>query len=151
MLLVSAQPAFSATKPDGTSGSSGPDMLGLRIGTTPAEARAIFKSRILVSDDLRQAYREVSATLGYFAQGDIAPLPNGKYLQTITLVDNSWLVALAPVPGHEGIQSIIRIVSYLQGSQPTLDVVEKTLVEKYGPPTGDFDGHHLPIGRPGKN
>jgi len=138
MLLVSVQPAFSATKPDGASDGSGPDILGLRIGTTPDEAREIFKSRILVSDDLRQAYREVSASLEYFAQGDIAPLPNGLYLQHIALGDNSWLVAFEPVPGHERIQSIMRTVSYLQGSQPTLDVFEKTLVEKYGPPTGDF-------------
>jgi hypothetical protein len=138
MLLVSVHPAFSAMKPDSTSDGSSPDMLGLHIGTTPAEARAIFKSRILVSDDLRQAYREVSASLEYFAQGNMAPLPNGTYLQTITLVDKSWLVAFTPVPGHECIQSIMRAVLYPQGSQPTLDVFEKTLVEKYGPPTGDF-------------
>ena len=138
MLLVSVQPTFSDRIPDGTSDGSGPDILGLRIGTTAAEARAIFKSRILVSDNLHQAYREMSATLEYFAQGDYLHLPNGTYLQSITLGDDSWRVAFTPIPGHERIQSIMRTVSYLQGSRPTLDEFEKTLVEKYGPPTGDF-------------
>lgn len=124
------------------SGGTGPDIMGLRIGMTGDEARAIFKSRILVSDDLRQAYRESSATLGFIDGGSLVSVPNGKYLQDMAVRRNPtnswWSVGFEPVPGHERIQSIMWQIAYPRDNYPTFDVFEKTLAEKYGPPTGDF-------------
>jgi hypothetical protein len=128
------------------SGGSGPDVIGLRIGTTPAEARAIFKSRAPVSDSLRKgySYRErISAlSINAPAQGMSGPVPKGKYLNTISVAANldsgsieQLGVAFTPVPGHEGIVSLSRNVSFSAGKKPTYDAFEKTLVEKHGTPT----------------
>ena len=128
----------SGTKSVG-SGGPGPDVIGLRIGSTPAEARAIFKSRVLVSDSLQKSYTEEVATLGFNipGQGVSGSVPNGKYLKSLTVnVTPHWLfVDFAPVPGHEGIVSLKRDVAFPDDKKPTYDAFEKTVVEKYGTPT----------------
>jgi hypothetical protein len=136
-------PASDSGSKSGGSGGLGPDVLGLRIGTTPPEARAIFKSRILVSDSLRKMYQEYSKTLVFEdSPGQHVPLPNGNYLNSLKtggspdgVSMHGLSVAFAPVPGHEGIVSLTRQVVFPEGKKPTVDAFEKTLFEKYGTPT----------------
>src|SRR5439155_24142407 len=64
-------------------GGIGPELLGLRIGMMPADARAIFKSHLLTSESLKKFYQESKMTLG-FTLADSRP-------QTVPNSDFSWL------------------------------------------------------------
>ena len=68
------------------SGGSGPDVLGLRIGMTLAEARAIVKSRFpLTQAYFKETYQEESQTLGFSvtAQQVTGSVPNGTYVNSL--------------------------------------------------------------------
>jgi hypothetical protein len=123
------------------SGSSGPDVNGLRIGMPIAEARATFKSHVLKSDILRKYYKETSKTLATKVPGQHVPVavPNGHYINSFeTRGEQSpytYYVLFAPVPGREEIVSLSRTDYLVPSKKPTFDAFEKTLFEKYGTPT----------------
>jgi hypothetical protein len=139
---ITPEPVENATTTNSGStsarnGGSGPDVVGFRIGMTPDEARAIFKSNILVSDELRKSYKE---------QRMIMPtLPSKKYLNSIRAGRDRDLQArhqlhasFSPVPGHEEIVSVWRGVTFPRDQKPVYNVVMKALVEKYGTPTNSY-------------
>lgn len=139
-----AAPESNSVSNSVDSDSSGPDVTGLRIGMTPDQTRPIIKSRVLISDSLQKSYTEKMAALGFNvpAQGVSGAVPNGKYLNALTVDGGSDVitrhqlaVVFAPVPGHEEIVSVRREVVFPADKKPNYDVFEKTLTEKYGTPT----------------
>jgi len=67
-------------------GGIGPELLGLRIGMMPADARAIFKSHLLTSESLKKSYQESKMTLG-FTLADSRPqtVPNSDFLTSLSV------------------------------------------------------------------
>jgi hypothetical protein len=134
-------------------------VIGLRIGTTPAEARAIFKSHGFGSSTKSanrtiDQYNEDLPTLVFRLPGQPPqPVPTAKYIGWIhgltrdihkgpevrdvygESADHEVSILFGPVPGKEGIISLSRMVSIPASKEPTVDIFEKTLVEKYGTPT----------------
>jgi hypothetical protein len=122
------------------SGGTGPDVLGLRIGMSPEETRAVFKSRGWASDGYREVFGELQFSLsGGYPQA----IPNSKYLALIDglPIDPSnelrLNVEFGPTPAQEGIVLVNRYQGFPPSSKPTLDTFEKALVEKYGTPTDE--------------
>jgi hypothetical protein len=134
--MQASTPQTSPKPPDNVGANTngvGPDVLGLRIGTTPEAARTIFKSRILVSDNYKKNYRELFTMLTYNIPAQGVSGPVGEYLSRLQVPD--LYVLFTPLPKHEGIVSIRRLVDFPDGKKPTYDSFEKTLAEKYGTPT----------------
>jgi hypothetical protein len=126
------------------SGGLGPDVLGLRIGMSPAEVRAIFKSRILVSEELRKQFAEIFNPLTFNAEAQglrSEPVPNGKYLSMLGTSGRhehsaqEFRATFGPVPEQERLIYFYRSVILGNDNAPTFNIMEKTLVEKYGTPT----------------
>jgi hypothetical protein len=118
---------------------SGPDVLGLRIGMTPAEARPIIKSRVLVSANLQKNYIEGKSTLSFVRPSSVSlqPVPNGEFLgqlyvrgRTDENEQKELQVILGPVPSHEEIVGVYRSEEFLPSKRPTFDAFEKALLEK---------------------
>ena len=135
------------------SGWSGPDVIGLRIGMTPDQAREKFKSHGFGSSTKSpkrpfDSYTEGSNRLAFVLPGQ-APqsVPNTKYVAQISGVINDikypatenagelLTIFFGPVPGQEGIVLLNRTEYIPASKKPTVDVFAKSLVEKYGPPT----------------
>jgi len=135
------------------SGGSGPDVLGLRIGMAPDQAREMFKSHgfeATIRSPNRPVgnYVEGSNTLAVSLPGQAPqPVPNTNYVDRISgaisdmkhpTTENSAVmltVFFGPVPGQEGIVSL-NLSEYIPASKkPTVVAFAKTLVEKYGTPT----------------
>ena len=148
-LVGNAPTSKSGAKPVGD-GGSGPDVVGLRIGMTPDEARAIFKSRISVTEELR--LNENKATLAFLLPGSLSQaVPNSDFIAIMWVqgkgkdgLMRSVRVNLAPVPGHEEIVSVYRMEPIEASKKITFDAFEKLLIEKYGgPPTYTPPGNTL--------
>jgi hypothetical protein len=146
LLLSPFQPAFGATSESESKsvGSGGPDVLGLRIGMTLAEARAIFKSRILVPDKYRKGYTETPSSLMIRLPNGLSGglVPSGNYIDRIEAgwqgdgySLHNFVVHFTPVPGHQEIVSLARLEELKSSTKPTFDAFEKTLLGKYGTPT----------------
>ena len=135
------------------SGGAGPDVLGLRIGMAPDQAREMFKSHGFESttkspDRPVGNYVEGSSTLAFSLPGQAPqPVPNTSYVARISgaisdmkkpATESSVVmltVYFGPVPGQEGIVSL-NLSEYIPASKkPTVVAFAKTLVEKYGSPT----------------
>jgi hypothetical protein len=119
-----------------------PDIQGLRIGSTPEATRAMFKSRVLTSNTLRNSYREESAQLSFVVPGRGAEtVPNSKFLAKMSvsgsLTDSprAFVAVFGPEPGREGVIAISRQELPENANRPTLAVLEKAIRDKYGPPT----------------
>lgn len=133
------------------SGGIGPDVLGLRIGMSPAEARAIYNARFLVSDSMRRQNHENSKTLAFRLPGtDLRPVPDGTYFSRFGFdgrggdgTAQTFYVYFTAVPRSEQVVWILRRASFQATKQPTFGTFEKALLEKYGPPT------YSPKGYPG--
>lgn len=135
------------------SGWSGPDVIGLRIGMTPDQAREKFKSHGFGSSTKSpkkpfDSYTEGSNRLAFVLPGQAPqPVPNTKYVAQISGVINDikypatenagelLTIFFGPVPGQEGIVLLNRTEYIPASKKPTVDVFAKSLVEKYGPPT----------------
>lgn len=135
------------------SGGSGPDVLGLRIGMAPDQAREMFKSHGFRTSTKSlnrpfDSYTEGSNTLAFSLPGQAPqPVPNTNYVARISgaiseikypATENSGgilTVLFGPVPGQEGVVSINRTVYIPASKKPTVVAFAKTLVEKYGTPT----------------
>ena len=135
------------------SGGSGPDVIGLRIGMAPAQAREMFKSHGFGSSTKSlnrpvDSYAEGSNTLAFSLPGQAPhPVPHTNYVARISGAINNikypatessgglLTVFFGPVPGQEGIVMLNR-TEYIPASKKlTVDAFAKTLVEKYGTPT----------------
>ena len=135
------------------SGGSGPDVIGLRIGMAPAQAREMFKSHGFGSSTKSpnrpvDSYAEGSNTLAFSPPGQAPhPVPHTNYVARISGAINNikypatessgglLTVFFGPVPGQEGIVMLNR-TEYIPASKKlTVDAFAKTLVEKYGTPT----------------
>jgi len=142
----------SVSKSVGSIGS-GPDVLGLRIGMAPDQAREMFKSHGFRSSTKSpnrpvENYAEGLNTLAFSLPGQAPkPVPNTSYVARISgaisdiktpATENAVVMLTAffgPVPGQEGIVSL-NLTEYIPASKkPTANVIAKTLVEKYGTPT----------------
>ncbi len=135
------------------SGGLGPDVIGLRIGLTPDQARKVFKSQgfgVSTKSSNRpfDSYAERTNALSISLPGQAPrPVPNTKYLAMIsgairevrdpaTESSGSILsVFFGPVPGQEEIVLLNRAEYISASKKPTLATFAKTLVERYGPPT----------------
>ena len=135
------------------SGWSGPDVIGLRIGMTPDQAREKFKSHGFGSSTKSpkrpfDSYTEGSNRLAFVLPGQAPqPVPNTKYVAQISGVINDikypatenagelLTIFFGPIPGQEGIVLLNRTEYIPASKKPTVDVFAKSLVEKYGPPT----------------
>ena len=135
------------------SGGAGPDVIGLRIGMAPAQAREMFKSHGFGSSTKSpnrpvDSYAEGSNTLAFSLPGQAPhPVPHTNYVARISGAINDikypatessgglLTVFFGPVPGQEGIVMLNR-TEYIPASKKlTVDAFAKTLVEKYGTPT----------------
>jgi hypothetical protein len=134
-------------------GGSGPDVLGLRIGMAPDQAREMFKSHGFGSSTKSpnrpfDSYAEVSNTLTLALPGQAPqPVPHTSYIARISGAMNDvkypatessgglLTVFFGPVPGQERIVLLNRTEYIPASKKPTVDAFAKTLVEKYGTPT----------------
>ena len=135
------------------SGGSGPDVIGLRIGMAPDQAREMFKSHGFGSSTKSpnrpfDSYAEGSNTLTFSLPGQAPqPVPNTKYVARISGVINDTkypatessggllTVFFGPAPGQEGIVLLNRTEYIAASKKPTFNASAKALVEKYGTPT----------------
>ena len=135
------------------SGGSGPDVIGLRIGMAPDQAREMFKSHGFGSSTKSSnrpfdSYAEGSNTLSFTLPGQAPqPVPNTKYVARISGVINDTkypatessggllTVFFGPAPGQEGIVLLNRTEYIAASKKPTFNASAKALVEKYGTPT----------------
>jgi hypothetical protein len=154
---IDSPAGYAATSKGGSksvgSGGSGPDVIGLRIGMTPAQAREMFKSHGFGSSTKSSngpvdIYAEDSNTLAFSLPGK-APqsVPHTNYVARIsgaihdikypTTESSGGLVTVffGPIPGQEGIVLLNRTEYIPASKKPTVDAFVKTLVEKYGTPT----------------
>ena len=154
---IDAPAGNAATSKSGSksvgSGGSGPDVIGLRIGMTPDQAREKFKSHgfgSLTKSPNRpyDSYAEGSNRLAFSLPGQAPqPVPNTSYVARISGVINDvkfpatessgevLTTFFGPIPGQEGIVLLNR-TEYIPASKKlTLNAFAKTLVEKYGTPT----------------
>jgi len=140
------------SKPVGR-GGSGPEVLGLRIGMAPDQARQMFRSHGFGSSNKSpsrpfDSYAEVTNTLLVGLPGQASqPVRNTNYVARISGAMNDikypstessgglLTVFFGPVPGQERIV-LLNQTEYIPASKkPTVDAFAKTLVEKYGTPT----------------
>jgi hypothetical protein len=140
------------SKPVGR-GGSGPEVLGLRIGMAPDQAREMFRSHGFGSSTKSpnrpfDSYAEVTNTLSVGPPGQASqPVRNTNYVARISGAINDvkypatessgglLTVFFGPVPGQERIV-LLNQTEYIPASKkPTVDAFAKTLVEKYGTPT----------------
>jgi hypothetical protein len=142
----------SGSKSVGSTGS-GPDVIGLRIGMAPHQAREMFKSHGFESSTKSTnrpvaSYAESSNTLVFSLPGQAPqPVPNTNYVARISGAINDikypaaessgglLTVFFGPVPGQEEIVLVNRTEYIPASKKPTVDAFVKTLVEKYGTPT----------------
>jgi hypothetical protein len=142
-------------------GGSGPEVIGLRIGMTPDQARAKFKSHGFGSSTKSpnrpfDSYTESSNTLTYSLPGQAPqPVPNTGYVAQISgvisdikvpVTENSGdvlTIFFGPVPGQGGIVLLNRTEYIPASKRPTIAAFTKILIETYGTPTElmpDFPG-----------
>lgn len=135
------------------SGGSGPDVLGLRIGMAPDQAREKFKSHGFRSSTKSpkrpfDSYAEGSNRLAFSLPGTTPQsVPNTNYVARISGVINDikypatenagevLTIFFGPIPGQEGIVLLNRTEYIPASKKPTFDAFAKTLVRKYGTPT----------------
>jgi hypothetical protein len=141
-------PASESGSQFGGSAGSGPDLVGLRIGMTPDEVRAIIKSRGWgpPAKPLND-YEEISKTLLFrdlSVGGGLvtAPVPNGTFLNGLKAggvrgdgSTDHFNVVFTPVPGHERLISVQWHSGAADNKKPTFEVVENMMLAKYGRPT----------------
>ncbi len=119
------------------------DVVGIRLGMSPDEVRAVFKSKKLLD------YNESAETLSYLdsAKGAMQPLANGRFVNVIaawtpppssTSADNYQVdgealeVMFTPVPGKERVMGIVHTIGYSPSNAVREVVLENGLVKKYG-------------------
>jgi hypothetical protein len=119
------------------------DIVGIRLGMSPDEVRAVLKSKNLLD------YNESAETLSYLdsAKGAMQALPNGRFVNVIAAwtpppaaaggdnyqVDGeAFEVMFTPVPGKERVMGIVHSMGYSPGNAVREVALENGLVKKYG-------------------
>lgn len=148
-------PASNGESKSGRNGGSGPDVLGLHIGTMPAEARSIFKSHGYPTVSTKspnrgiEVYQEDLKPLAFTLPGrNRQAIPSTNHVSKIVAdfhedmtgpeAERSYhrlIVLFSPLPGHEGVVSVSRQENLAARKKPTFEAFSKTLNEKYGSPT----------------
>ena len=119
-------------------GVTGPDVIGLRIGMSPAAVKAIFKAHNLINDGFREDF-ETLVISGLADGGVTKEVPNGKYLDEMFGAYEKddfreyVSVHFTPTPGRERVMLVTRTINNPKNQMPTFGACEKALVEKYGP------------------
>ena len=119
------------------------DIVGIRLGMSPDEVRAVLKSKKLLD------YNESAETLSYLdsAKGAMQPIPNGRFVNVIAAwtpppasaggdnyqVDGeAFEVMFTPVPGKERVMGIVHSMGYSPANAVREVALENGLVKKYG-------------------
>jgi hypothetical protein len=119
------------------------DIVGIRLGMSPDEVRAVLKSKKLLD------YKESAETLSYLdsANGAMQPIPNGRFVNVIAAwtpppasaggdnyqVDGeAFEVLFTPVPGKERVMGIVHSMGYSPANAVREVALENGLVRKYG-------------------
>lgn len=130
---ASSDTALTSETPGGNATQVGPNILGIRLGMTPNEARKILDTRPGIK------VREVRGVLMYQpASGSRKPIPNSGYVKELNtfpapVTTEAILVTFTPTAGRERVISVERRQTFPAGQQPTIDATVEALVEKYGP------------------
>jgi hypothetical protein len=116
---------------------SGPDVLGIRVGMTHAEALAVLRIRAP-----KENWQTISTTLQYQDSRQAwAGVPGGTF-RTVLLAKkqhgsndtpDTYLAYFSPTPGNERVVAFALHQSYMQ-QRPLLKDVIAQLVEKFGKP-----------------
>lgn len=121
-------------------GPVGPDVIGLKIGMTPNDARNNIKTKGL---KIRKNGEEFFGLLGISSDGNTMWLPNVKYLKKISALkevkeghqEEILRIYFSPSEsGNERIMGVHRASKLGEGNRPTIDAFENTIFEKYGKP-----------------
>jgi len=116
---------------------SGPDVLGIRVGMTHAEASAVLRTRAP-----KKNWQTTSLTLQFEdSRNQRAAVPNGtfraalltKKLRLTTETPDTYLAFFSPTPGDERVVAFVLNQYFLQ-QRPLLKDVTAQLVGKYGKP-----------------
>ena len=117
----------TALNPTRAGSTSDMDVIGLRLGMTPEEAKTAL-----------QAY---DATMRLDEQHSKLPrLPNSSYLRWISATSKTGeqvIVEFAPPPHAPTVINLTRTAKYSEGARPTLDKTLQALKQKYGQPSID--------------
>jgi len=127
------------------SGGKGPDIVGMRVGMGPQQARAVFKMRGFGSNALPNTYFEAHMTLAVRAAGgQLQAVTNGAYVERIRAFTRNgqigadqhiMTVRFAPIPTEQEVVSIYANNSFSTDKRPTFGTFRNALIEKYGTPT----------------
>jgi hypothetical protein len=132
-----AAPALPDVSPDKV------DVAGVKLGMSPDEVRAIFKSKKLPD------YYESTEALGHFdsTKGAMQPIANGRFVNVIATWaapqsspvgdapaedGESYEVMFTPVPGKERAMAIVHSVAYSPANAVREMALDDGLVKKYG-------------------
>lgn len=131
---------------------SGPDIVGLKIGMTAADALNAVRCRqpdaVLVFQDrwiqqlnsygLRLGHQSLEARSGDHEACGVKSFSDGLRCgeggRVWKFVGESVFVATPGVPGRETVQGIWRVQRFRDGELPPADAVLKALIDKYGAP-----------------
>jgi hypothetical protein len=118
------------------------DISGVKLGMSPAEVRAVLKSKNL------HDHSERSENLSYRdgETGKTQPVANGRFVSVIAasstaassaagnleIDGESFEVMFTPVPGHERAMAIVHTVGYSSANAIHETALESGLIEKYG-------------------
>ncbi|MDP1900169.1 MAG: hypothetical protein Q8K96_06920 [Rubrivivax sp.] len=130
-LLLGLSQHAAATEP------SGPDVLGVRVGMTHAEALAVLRTRAP-----KENWQTISTTLQFQnSRQDWTAVPGGtfravlleKKQRIVNESPDSYLVYFSPTPGNERVVAFELTQIYVQ-QRPLLKDLTAQLVEKFGKP-----------------
>ncbi len=105
--------------------SSGMDVIGLRLGMTAQEAKAVLQ-RHDVMMRIQEQYSQ-------FPQ-----VANSRYLHRVSAISNTGeqvVMEFAPPPRESVVVRLTRTTKYAIGARPTLVKTQQALRQKYGTPT----------------
>lgn len=133
--------------PPELSKASGPDIVGIHLGISGAEAFAIAQchapsAKVKPEDSwlqleahgikLKQQLVRLTAGVAHVCrQGDVQCMLSGKEWDQI---DEEITIASPGVPGHEAVAGVWRTQNFVEGSQPVVNDMIAALIKKYGQP-----------------
>lgn len=116
---------------------AGPDVLGVRVGMTHAEALAVLRTRAP-----KENWHTISTTLQFQSSGQQwTAVPGGTFRAVLLAkkqqgsndTNHSYLAYFSPTPGNERVVAFALHQNYMQ-QRPLLKDVVAQLAEKFGKP-----------------